>query len=110
MEEREGVGGLTTREIVQGRLLCSDAVVDIDISSECGFEDGVLESLRVMQVDVDLACLAGIRGLGVGTDLGLEGVEEEGETITTRLDTALLPFWVCLRQDDGGRRWREGRD
>lgn len=77
-----GLGGsllLETGEVVGGPLGGSDTGIDTDVSTVVGGEERVLEALRIVEVDVDLAVLAGISGAEAGADRGVVLVEEKSE-------------------------------
>jgi len=74
-------GGLSlvTREVVGGLLGGSDTLIDADISAVVSAEERVLEALRIVEGDGDLAVLASVGDPGRGTDLSDVTVEQESE-------------------------------
>ena len=60
-----GVWLLTAGEVESRFLGCSDAIINAYIATIHSIDDAVLEARRILQVEVDLTVLAGVRNRNI---------------------------------------------
>lgn len=68
-------------EVVGGEEGTGDAGVETSETVVGGVDNGILEAAGILQVQVKLAVLGVVRGLGAGADVGLEGIETIGDDL-----------------------------